>query len=119
MGEESVQPPLCVSLDQPAFSGGALTADRPARPARPVEPSGCTGPAGHLNATRSTRSIRSIGQVRLPRRGFGGLIGLVGIGLPAGTRTAGAAARVWTVTGHALPGLGDFESAVMAFMEER
>jgi CubicO group peptidase (beta-lactamase class C family) len=57
---------------------------------------------------------------RLTRRDFGRLMGLAGaattIARPA---TAEAAGRTWRVTGQGLPGLGDFETVVMAFMEER
>jgi CubicO group peptidase (beta-lactamase class C family) len=55
---------------------------------------------------------------RLSRRDFGRFVGLLGAGvaLPAEAR---ATARGWRVTGRALPGLGDFDSTVMGFMEER
>jgi CubicO group peptidase (beta-lactamase class C family) len=55
---------------------------------------------------------------RLSRRDFGRLAGLMGAGvaLPAEAR---ATARGWRVTGRGLPGLGDFDSTVMGFMEER
>jgi CubicO group peptidase (beta-lactamase class C family) len=55
---------------------------------------------------------------RLSRRDFGRFVGLLGAGvaLPAEAR---ATARGWRVTGRGLPGLGDFDSTVMGFMEER
>jgi CubicO group peptidase (beta-lactamase class C family) len=56
------------------------------------------------------------------RRDLGRLIGLASVGLPLLTgpaRPAEAVARVWRVTGQALPGLADLDAAVMAFMEDR
>ena len=55
---------------------------------------------------------------RLTRRDFGRLMGLAGAATTI-TRPAAAATRTWRVTGRGLPGLGDFETVVMAFMEER
>jgi CubicO group peptidase (beta-lactamase class C family) len=55
---------------------------------------------------------------RLSRRDFGRLTGLAGaaVALP---RRASASERGWRVTGRGLPGLGDFDAAVMGFMEDR
>jgi CubicO group peptidase (beta-lactamase class C family) len=55
---------------------------------------------------------------RLSRRDFGRLTGLTGaaVALP---RRASASERGWRVTGRGLPGLGDFDAAVMGFMEDR
>lgn len=74
-----------------------MTADRSTRPAR-------------LNRTGTAPGIT--------RRDFGRLAGLASVGLPVAARPA-AASRLWRVTGHGLPGLDDFESTVMAFMEYR
>ena len=57
--------------------------------------------------------------IGLTRRDVGRLLGLTGAGLPILTRRAEAAARVWSVTGQALPGLGGFDLAVKDFMRER
>jgi CubicO group peptidase (beta-lactamase class C family) len=77
-------------------------------------------------STRFTRFDRPARRETITRRDFAGLAGLASVALPtvtcpanAVTRPPGAAARVWHVTGHGLPGLGDFESTVMGFMEER
>lgn len=56
------------------------------------------------------------------RRDAGRLLGLTGVGLsvlarPA--RRAEAAARLWSVTGQALPGLNGFDLAVKDFMRDR
>ena len=57
---------------------------------------------------------------RLTRRDFGRLAGLAGAATTIATpRTARALTRTWRITGRGLPGLGDFDTAVMAFMEER
>ena len=57
---------------------------------------------------------------RLTRRDLGRLVGLAGaaavVARPAG---AGAATRTWRITGQGLPGLGDFDAAVMEFMRVR
>ncbi len=58
--------------------------------------------------------------VRLTRRDFGRILGLAG--LPAVVAKPGdarAVTRTWQVTGQSLPGLGDFDSTVITFMEER
>jgi CubicO group peptidase (beta-lactamase class C family) len=69
-------------------------------------------------------SLGGTGPIGLTRRDLGRFLALAGIGLPALTgpaltRSAEADARVWRVTGQALPGLDDLEAAVMAFMEDR
>lgn len=59
----------------------------------------------------------------LTRRDFARLAGLTGaaVALPgrARARDVRVTPRSWRLTGRALPGLGDFDSLVMAFMEER
>jgi CubicO group peptidase (beta-lactamase class C family) len=78
-----------------------------------------------LTADEHTGSIEPTG---FTRRDLGRILGLAGIGLhtaaapsalattPTGEQVGG---RVWRVTGQAFPGLGGFDAAVMAFMEER
>jgi len=57
---------------------------------------------------------------RLTRRDFGRLVGLTGAATTlARPVSARAATRTWQITGRGLPGLGDFDTAVMAFMQER
>jgi CubicO group peptidase (beta-lactamase class C family) len=57
---------------------------------------------------------------RLTRRDFGRLVGLAGAAATiARPKTARAVTRIWRITGQGLPGLDDFDTAVMAFMEER
>lgn len=72
-----------------------------------------------MTADRSTRLTRSTGITGLTRRDFGRLTGVASVALATRPRAATAASRVWRVTGHGLPGLGDFESTVMGFMEQR
>jgi CubicO group peptidase (beta-lactamase class C family) len=55
---------------------------------------------------------------RLSRRDFGRLTGLAGAAVALPGR-ASASERGWRVTGRGLPGLGDFDAAVMGFMEDR
>ncbi|MDN3351980.1 serine hydrolase domain-containing protein [Actinomadura sp. DC4] len=54
----------------------------------------------------------------LTRRDLGRLVSLTGAATTVATR-ARAAVRTWQTTGHSLPGLGGFDIAVMAFMQER